>query len=199
MSYHSRCHPEYCPRESKRGSLRVSTPSTPTSGTHYRERVSRATEQECAGSITMPERPVPVLRAHRVRTPPTGRAHALRCAALPCGALAVRRLTAPARPPAPLRVRRRRMRVLRVPCRAPCRAGYRDIVRRGDPPRPRDALPLGGDPPCRVRLRFAAGRALGILLRYSGISCKYSQYREYREHPMRTTHRDVSWQLCCPM
>ncbi len=33
MGYHSHCHPEYRPRESKRGSLRVSTPSTPGSTT----------------------------------------------------------------------------------------------------------------------------------------------------------------------
>jgi hypothetical protein len=145
------------PCESKRSSLRVSTQSTPTSGTHYRERVSRATEQECAGSITMPERPV---RALQLCTPPTARKYSrLRCAAVQRARR--RPLTAPARPPTPLRVRRQRMRVLRVLRRPTVPRGISIGISCDVGTRPGLGMRWlsGGDLPCRVRLRFSAARA----------------------------------------
>ena len=149
----------------------VSTPSTPP-----RE------STECDPSKSTPDRsPVrpsgPSRQGTPMRTRPMRPHSRLRCAFVQHARR--RPLTAPARPPTPLRVRRQRTRVLRVPFRAPCRAGYRSGYRATWGPAPAsDASLLGGGRPCRVHSGVSAGRALCVLLRYSGISCKYSQYRE---------------------
>jgi hypothetical protein len=186
--------------------MRVQAQLTPCEYSEYpnvghslpREYLVRATKRECAGSITMPERPV---RALQLRTPPTAREDSrLRCAAVQRARR--RPLTAPARPPTPLRVRRRAH--AGTPSTAPSHLAARDIdrdiVQRGDPPRPRDALPLGGRP--------AVPRALEVLGR-EGTRHTLAALRDLvqvltvprvpRAPNVRTTDRDVSWQLYCPM
>ena len=162
-----------------------------------REYLVSATERECAGSITMPERPV---RALPLRTPPTARGltPALRCRAARSPAAAngtgPAADAAPGTPPAHAG----------TPSTAPSHLAARDIdrviVQRGDPPRPRDALPLGGRP--------AVPRALEVLGR-EGTRHTLAALRDLvqvltvprvpRAPNVRTTDRDVSWQLYCPM
>jgi hypothetical protein len=90
----------------------------------------------------------------------------LRCAAVQRARR--RPLTAPARPPTPLRVRRQRMRVLRVLRRPTSPRGISIGISCNVGTRPGLGMRClsGGDPPCRVRLRFSAERALGTLLRH---------------------------------
>ena len=152
------------PCESKRSSLRVSTPSTPTSGTHYRESISCVRPNESA-----PDRSLCL-------SGPSGHSHCalrrrredsrLRCAAVQRARR--RPLTAPARPPTPLRVRLQRMRVLRVLRRPTVPRGISIGISCDVGTRPGLGMRClsGGDPPCRVRLRFSAERALGTLLRH---------------------------------
>ena len=152
--------------------MRVQAQLTPCEYSEYpnvghslpREYLVSATERECAGSITMPERPV---RALQLRTPPTAREDSrLRCAAVQRARR--RPLTAPARPPTPLRVRRQRMRVLRVLRRPTSPRGISIGISCNVGTRPGLGMRClsGGDPPCRVHLRISAVRALGILLRH---------------------------------
>jgi hypothetical protein len=113
-------------------------------------------KQECAGSITRPpERPVRVLRVRTPGTPGTPIAHSAD------GARARAAL----------------------PSHRAARDIDRDIVQRGDPPRPRMR--------CRSGVRPTVPRALEVLgsegtrhtLAVLRDLMQYSQYRDYSEYP----------------
>jgi len=145
----------------------------------------------------MPERPV---RALQLRTPPTARGltPALRCRAARSPAAA--NGTGPAADAAPGTPPAHAGTPSTAPSHLAARDIDRDIVQRGDPPRPRDALPLGGRP--------AVPRALEVLGR-EGTRHTLAALRDLvqvltvprvpRAPNVRTTDRDVSWQLYCPM
>ena len=177
------------PCESKRSSLRVSTPSTPP-----RE------STECDPGESTPDRPPvrpsgPSRQGTPMRTRPMRPHSRLRCAFVQRARR--RPLTPPARPPTPLRVRRQRMRVLRVPCRAPCRAGYRSGYRATWGPAPASGC-------IATRRGETVPRALGVLgregtLRTLAVLRDLMQVltvpRVLRVPNVRTTDRGVGRQL----
>jgi hypothetical protein len=123
----------------------------------------------------------------------------LRCAAVQRARR--RPLTAPARPPMPLRVRRKRMRVLRVPCRPTVPRGISIGIscNDGDPPRPRDALPLGRETVPLALEDLSSEGTLHTLAVLRDVMQVLTVPRALRAPNVRTTDRDGSGQLCCPI
>jgi hypothetical protein len=178
MGYHSRCHPEHRPCESKRGSLPVSTQSTP---------------------MRTPGTPgTPVLRVLRCALRRRGALRpALRCRA--ARSTAATYGTGPAADAAPGTPPARAGTPSTVPSHRAARDIDRDIVRRGDPPRPREALPLGRATVPRALEVLSSEGTQHTLAVLRDLMQVLTVLRVLRAPNLRTTDRDGSGQLCCPI
>jgi hypothetical protein len=201
MGYHSRCHFRVPPTRVQAWLIPCEYPEYPDVGHSVpresiscdRTRVRRIDHYACAARPGTPGTP----SAHsadgaRVLTP------ALRCRAARSPAAA--NCTGPAADAAPGTPPAHAGTPSAVPSHRATRDIDRDIMRRLDPPRPRDALPLGGTPTVPRALEDLSSEgtrhtlaALRDLMRVLTVP------RALRAPDVRTTHRDVSWQLYCPM